>query len=146
MKAILAVILFAPALALAATYKCQDASGRYTYADRPCAENQTAVGAPKREAEPTAPKAPVAPPYRRPAPVTVAPLPKTDLSALPKDEQGRPVLTQVGGARVVLDPKAKRGPVNFIAACSVMITRCYKPGERELDACFMSPGFTSATT
>jgi hypothetical protein len=34
--------------------------------------------------------------------------------------------------------ESKRGPINVLAACSVLVTRCYKPGSRSLDACVMS--------
>jgi hypothetical protein len=54
--------------------KCQDASGRVTYTDQAC---PSATRAPKR--------------------VAVPPLPKVDLSGLPRDAQGRPILSQQGG-------------------------------------------------
>jgi hypothetical protein len=40
-------------------------------------------------------------------------------------------------SRIAIDP-ARRNPVNFLAACSVMITRCHTSGAGELDACVMS--------
>ena len=145
--AILLLALAAASLSAgAATYRCEDASGKVTYTDRPCAEGPAAekrvlsapAPVPVPAARPAAESAPAAQPYRRPQPVVVPPLPEADLSGLPKDAQGRPVLSQSGGAALVLDKPAKLQPVNVLAACSALVTRCYKPGERELDACFMS--------
>jgi hypothetical protein len=126
-----------PVFAAAATYKCQDASGRVSYSDQPC--KGAASTELKTESRPAAPPRPTstAQPYRRPEPVVVPPLPKVDVSGLPKDEKGNPILTQTPGASIVL-VKGKRTAVNVLAACSVLVSRCYKPGERELDACFMS--------
>jgi hypothetical protein len=108
--------------------KCQDASGRITYTDQPCASTSTAT-----------------PAARAPKRVEVAPPPQTDLSGLPKDAQGRPILSRSGDATLVLEPRGAPGPTNVLAACSSMVTRCYKPGERELDDCFASaPRCTSA--
>ena len=101
--------------------KCQDASGRITYTDQPCASTSTAT-----------------PAARAPKRVEVAPPPQNDLSGLPKDAQGRPILSRSGDATIVLEPRGAPGPTNVLAACSSMVTRCYKPGERELDDCFAS--------
>ena len=103
--------------------KCQDASGRITYTDQPCPSASTSASTP-------------AP--REPKRVEVAPPPQTDLSGLPKDAQGRPILSRSGDATIVLEPRGAPGPTNVLAACSSMVTRCYKPGERELDDCFAS--------
>lgn len=100
--------------------KCQDVSGRITYTDQACPSTASAASAPN------APKR-----------VEVAPPPKVDLSGLPIDAQGRPILSQSGGAAIVLD-KRPLGPTNVLAACSSMVTRCVKPGVRELDDCFAS--------
>jgi hypothetical protein len=134
-----------PALLGATMYKCQDASGKITYTDQPCKSGE--VTSQKTEVAPApAPPSPVTPsrtgkavqPYKRPEPVVVPTLPDVDLSQLPKDAQGRPVLSQSDQAALVLEKQAKVQPVNVLAACSALVTHCYKPGERELDACFMS--------
>ena len=129
LAALLALLLLAASAAHAELNKCQDASGRVTYTDQACPTTSTATPAPA-----------VRPPKR----VEVAPPPQPDLSALPKDAQGRPILSRSGDAALVLEKRAP-GPTNVLAACSSMVTRCYKPGERELDDCFASaPRCTSA--
>ncbi len=126
MSALVALLLLA-AGAHAELNKCQDASSRVTYTDQACPSTSTA-----------------APAARAPKRVEVAPPPQADLSALPKDAQGRPILSRSGDAAVVLEQRAP-GPTNVLAVCSSMVTRCYKPGERELDDCFASaPRCTSA--
>jgi hypothetical protein len=131
----------------AATYKCQDAAGRVVYTDRPCEAGQTATrplgtgtaAAPVQSVPVPAPVKQAPAPYRRPQPVTVPPLPPApDLSALPKDAQGRSIAAQSGGAEIALARPDKRTPLNVLAACSGLVTGCVKPGERELDACMMS--------
>ena len=112
--------------------KCQDASGRVTYTDQPCPSTPTATST-------------LAPAPREPKRVEVPPLPRVDLSGLPKDAQGRPILSRSGDASIVLEPRGAPGPTNVLAACSTLVTRCYKPGGRELDDCFASaPRCTSA--
>lgn len=109
--------------------KCQDASGRVTYTDQTCPSMATSTSTPAA---------------RAPKRVEVAPPPQADLSGLPKDAQGRPILSRSGDATIVLEKRAP-GPTNVLAACSSMVTGCYKPGERELDDCFASaPRCTSA--
>lgn len=128
LAALVALLLLAPS-AHAELNKCQDASGRVTYTDQACPSTSTSTSTPA-----------VRPPKR----VEVAPPPQPDLSALPKDAQGRPILSRSGDAALVLEKRAP-GPTNVLAACSSMVTRCYKPGERELDDCFASaPRCTSA--
>lgn len=128
LAALVALLLLAPS-AHAELNKCQDASGRVTYTDQACPSTSTSTATP------------AAPAPRR---VEVAPPPQADLSALPKDAQGRPILSRSGDAAIVLEKRAP-GPTNVLAACSSMVTRCYKPGERELDDCFASaPRCTSA--
>jgi len=95
--------------------KCQDASGRVTYTDQAC---PSTTRTPKR--------------------VEVPPLPKVDHSGLPRDAQGRPILSQQGGAAIVLEKRDKLGPTNVLAACASLVTRCFQPGVRELDDCFLS--------
>lgn len=106
--------------AAAQPYKCQDAQGRVSYSDRPCATGSASSA------------------WQRPAPVVVPPLPPaSDLSALPKDAQGRPVIVSSPQGQIVLE-KGPRGPIQLLAACSVLVTRCVKPPERSLDACMLS--------
>jgi|MudIll2142460700_1097286.scaffolds.fasta_scaffold07471_3 hypothetical protein len=156
-KLVLVLLLSVPASLGATMYKCQDGSGKTTYTDQPCKAGevtaQKSEAAPRAAAQPAGtPSAAAAsgpekalPPYKRPQPVVVPPLPDVDLSGLAKDSQGRPVLAQSGGTALVLEKQVKLRPVNVLAACSSLVTRCYKPGERELDACFMSvPRCTSA--
>jgi hypothetical protein len=109
--------------------KCQDASGRITYTDQACPSTSTATPTPAA---------------RTPKRVEVAPPPQVDVSGLPRDAQGRPILSRSGDATLVLEQRAP-GPTNVLAACSSMVTRCYQPGQRELDDCFASaPRCTSA--
>jgi hypothetical protein len=122
MAALVALLLLASG-AHAELHKCQDASGRVTYTDQACPSTSTSTATPAA---------------RAPKRVEVAPPPQTDLSGLPKDAQGRPILSQSGDATIVLEPRGAPGPTNVLAACSSMVTRCYKPGERELDDCFAS--------
>ena len=116
---VLALLCCHLAPAAAETYKCRSESGAVTYGDKPCA-----AGAGQN--------------YRTPRTVTVAPVPNPDLSNLPRDAQGRPVLSDSGGAQIVLEAQATPGPVNVLAACSALVTHCVKPGERDLDDCFYS--------
>jgi hypothetical protein len=126
-------------------FKCQAADGHITYTDQPCPAGDITQKRIDREPAPAAPPATQAPrepvpasPYQRPRRVVVPPLPPVDLSALPKDSQGRPIIAQSGNLALVAETAGKRRPVNVLAACSGLITRCVKPRERELDACFMS--------
>jgi hypothetical protein len=95
--------------------KCQDASGRVTYTDQPCPSTM--------------------PPAKR---VVVPPLPKVDVSGLPRDARGRPIVGQMGDSALVLEKRDQPGPANALAACSTLVTRCYQPGTRELDDCVAS--------
>lgn len=96
--------------------KCQDASGRVTYTDQPCTAGPAAA----------------------PAKRVVSLLPKVDVSGLPRDAAGRAILGQSGDVAIVLEKRDKPGPTNVLAACSALVTRCYQPGVRELDDCFLS--------
>lgn len=80
-------------------------------------------------------------PYVRPAPVQWTPPPSNVsklVEALPKDDQGRPILSQNGGAALVLEKQGSRRPTNVLAGCGNWVTRCLKVGERSLDQCFVS--------
>jgi hypothetical protein len=73
-----------------------------------------------------------------PRSVEAPPLTRVDLSHLPKDSLGRPILMEGGAASLALERQAVPGPVNILAGCSVLVSRCVKPGERDLDSCFRS--------
>jgi hypothetical protein len=126
-------------------FKCRDSAGRMTYTDQPCEiSNMTPQSAPSlsvpspntRIENPPARNAPT-PVYQTPRAVEVPPLPEVDVSGLPKDEQGRPTLIKTPGASLVLEKK-EPSPVQAVARCSVLLTKCVEPGKRDLDACFMS--------
>jgi hypothetical protein len=78
MAALVALLLLASG-AHAELHKCQDASGRVTYTDQACPSTSTSTATPAA---------------RAPKRVEVAPPPQTDLSGLPKDAQGRPILSR----------------------------------------------------
>jgi len=126
--------------------KCETADGRITYMDQPCPTESVTRKRIEPDAAPAAPPAPqpsravvVNPPYRHPSPVVVPPLPPAaDLSRLPKDAQGRPVISQSRNYALVVDEDAKLRPVDVLSTCGELITRCVSPRERSLDACFMS--------
>lgn len=144
---VIGVVAFAFIAPLSAEtmFKCRDSAGRVNYTDQPCetsgmsreaapaksfpAPNTNAITSP-------APNA-AAPAYRTPEPVDVPSLPEVDVSGLPRDAQGRPVLSQTPGASLVLE-KSEPGPVQALARCSALVTRCVEPGKRDLDACFLS--------
>ena len=74
--------------------------------------------------------------YVRPAPVTIPPAPPPpDYSAFPRDSQGRPILAR--GSMLQLSPRAP-DPLTALSACTSMISRCFDPEERSLDACVIS--------
>lgn len=137
---ILIAVLVSPS-ALAVQYNCVDAAGRSSTSERPCPNAKAAKDDrpqhPPAQANPPTSGIRDASPYRRPAAVVVPPLPKVDLSGLPKDANGNPILMQGTGGSIVA-AESRRGPINVLAACSVLVTRCVVPGSRTLDACFMS--------
>jgi hypothetical protein len=143
----------APSSMGATMNRCESADGRTTYTDQPCPTGAVTHKRIEPDAAPAAPPAPqpsravdINLPYKRPFRVVVPPLPPAaDLSRLPKDEQGRPIVSQSQNYAIVVDDDAKLRPVHVLAACSDLITRCVSPRERTLDACFMSvPQCTSA--
>ena len=150
----IALLLFAltwpPASSGATLYKCQTPDGRLTYMDQPCPPgNVSEKRIETRAAPPASAAAPAAKdgsrqsvppsPYWRPLPVVVPPLPPPpDLSRLPKDAQGRPIIVGGSNYALVIDQNAKMRPVDVISDCGGLITGCVKPPERALDACFMS--------
>lgn len=130
----------------AGAYACKEDSGRMSFSDRPCAaqsgREETRVPHPPDPLPPATLNAGAPPPYRPPGAVDVPPLPDAAelVSALPKNAHGQPVLGSTGpaGAELVLERTQQRGPLQVLAACSSLVSRCYRPGERELDACFFS--------
>jgi hypothetical protein len=75
---------------------------------------------------------PATAPYQRPDPLPdwkPEPLKSPDVSALPTDEQGRPILSQDGKSP---------SPSQARAICSSSVTKCYQPGQRSLDQCWVS--------
>jgi len=132
LRLIFVVLLWAPLTVAAATYRCQGADGKLAYSDRPCPTTDKTTGTVSSSG------ARVEAPYVRPTPVEVPPLPKSDASGAQKDAQGRPIVgADHGGATITLE-KAKPGPLQVLAACSALVTRCVNPPARSLDACFMS--------
>jgi hypothetical protein len=103
---------------VAETYKCVGAHGRTVYTDHPCSTGKSSWQAPKA--------------------VVVPSLPAADVSTLPTNAQGQPVLNRIGDAELVLEEQDRPGPINVLAACGALVTRCVSPGERDLDACFLS--------
>jgi hypothetical protein len=80
-------------------------------------------------------------PYPPPARVTVAQPPPVDVSWLPRDEQGRPILLDDGVLRYVVDLN-KRDPVSAMGRCARMLSGCPQrtdvAGARTIDACWAS--------
>jgi hypothetical protein len=80
-------------------------------------------------------------PYPTPPQVTVPQPPAVDLSALARDEGGRPVLLDDGALRYVVEVE-KRDPVFAMARCARMLSGCPQRSEngggRTVDACWAS--------
>ncbi|MBI5515165.1 MAG: hypothetical protein HY909_15420 [Deltaproteobacteria bacterium] len=75
--------------------------------------------------------------YTRPPRIEVPPLPPPpDLSALPfpRSDAGRPILLQMQGIQLELDPTL-RDAVTAHGQCLDLVTRCFSPPSRSLDAC-----------
>ena len=94
-------------------------------------------------AEAVAKGAPPSPPvpYSSPAPVSVPQPAPVDLSALPRDDRGRPVLYDDGVMSFRLNPD-KRDPVMAMGRCALMLSSCPQradvAGRRTIDACWAS--------
>jgi hypothetical protein len=168
LAAMLAVLVAAAAPSAGAeVFKCRGADGRVTYTDAPCnasAKQETvkiqrgpaapspapASAPPGTPATPTTPgdaastaaKAPpvdcsrwAPPPWQ----VRVDPPRAPDLSAYPKDAQGRTVVARSGN--VILTPNRKRDLLAVISACAAMVDDCFHRGgdpRNSFDACFNS--------
>jgi hypothetical protein len=80
-------------------------------------------------------------PYATPAPVTVPSPPAVDVSWLPRDERGRPVLLNDGVLRYTVDVD-KREPIFAMARCARMLSGCPQRADvtagRSIDACWAS--------
>ncbi len=62
---------------------------------------------------------------------------------LPVNETGQAILIEVQQARLDLDPTV-RDPITAVATCADLVTYCYSPGARTLDACIAAiPGCSS---
>lgn len=116
---VLVALAWAPPAAAQPPYKCRDAQGRMQYSDKPCETGAASA------------------PWQRPAPVVVPPLPPVDVSGLPRDGLGRPVVASSPQGAIVLEQRP-RGPIQVLAACSALVTRCVKPPTHSLDACMLS--------
>jgi len=156
-KGAVAALVFATVAALsahAAMYRCDG----NVLTDHPVPGQNCvqlgASGAPK--AAPTSTEVPQSPtggpvvtqpstastPYQRPDPLPdwkPEPLKSSDLSALPTDERGQPILSQDGsGNSIVLEKHKSPSPSQALAICSSSVTKCHQPGQRSLDQCWVS--------
>jgi hypothetical protein len=61
-------------------------------------------------------------------------LPAIDVTALPHGDGANAILIEVQQSRLEIDPTV-RDPITAVAACAEMLTLCYVPGSRSLDAC-----------
>jgi hypothetical protein len=63
-------------------------------------------------------------------------LPAIDLSGvpLPRSDGGTAILIEVQQSRLDIDPTV-RDPITAVATCADLLTLCYSPGSRPLDAC-----------
>lgn len=79
------------------------------------------------------------PPYIRPNPIDVPDVAAPDLGFLPRDQQGRYILSEQDGVRMTANPRL-RNAVTAMGACISRVTRCMDPpatpGGRSLDACW----------
>lgn len=84
-------------------------------------------------------------PYARPDTIDVPSLPDVSLEGLPRDDAGNVIGARSEEGQVVLVP-GDAGPLQVLARCSSLVTRCVSPGVRTLDACMISaPVCTTAT-
>jgi hypothetical protein len=76
-----------------------------------------------------------------PQPVTVPPLEPLELSVLPEDEEGRPILSQEGTMALVVDENLS-DPITAKGDCLSVVSGCLQPPDvpsaRNLDSCFAS--------
>lgn len=76
-------------------------------------------------------------PYARPDTVDVPALPDVSLEGLPRDDAGNVIGARSEEGQVVLVP-GDGGPLQVLARCSSLVTRCVSPGVRTLDECMIS--------
>lgn len=84
--------------------------------------------------------------YVRQPPVPIPPAPPPpDLSHVPTDEQGRPIL--LDGADLYLVPRPPDA-LSALSTCTALIVRCVDPAVRghNLDACVISPARCATAT
>ncbi len=72
-----------------------------------------------------------------PSPVDVPPLPPSpDYSGRPVDSQGRAIIAQGSGIDLVVP--AVPNAISARERCADLVTNCFEPGTRSLDACMLS--------
>jgi hypothetical protein len=76
-----------------------------------------------------------------PQPVSVPPLEPLEVSVLPADEEGRPILSQEGTMALVVDEDLS-DPITAKGDCLSVVSGCIQPPDvadaRNLDSCFAS--------
>lgn len=77
--------------------------------------------------------------YERPPTVSLPDVTLPDANGLPfpRDDAGRPIIGGGAGVIIVYDP-SRRDPVTVLGDCTALITYCYAPPARTLDACIVS--------
>ena len=86
---------------------------------------------------------PPTPPVAYPTPATVATpeVTRPDLSVLPHDDAGRPILMESGDVRMVVGP-TRQDAVTAAGACMARVGACLQPGSltaaQTVDACWAS--------
>lgn len=61
-------------------------------------------------------------------------LPKLDLSGLPTGADGKPILIEIAGSKIRLDPE-QRDALTALGACTDMVAYCVEGGEADLAGC-----------
>jgi hypothetical protein len=84
-------------------------------------------------------------PYVRPDTVDVPSLPDVSLEGLPRDDAGNVIGARSEEGQVVLVP-GDAGPLQVLARCSSLVTRCVSPGVRTLDECMISAPVCATAT
>jgi hypothetical protein len=147
----------------ATTYKCTSADGEVGYRETPCAvgvaqeevpaqdssaqiEEASAASGPSAQTAETAEAQSSgqrdcsnweAPPWT----VEVTPPVAPDLSSLPQDDEGHPIISHGAGINLVVVPRDKPDAMSILATCSAMITGCFRRNgdpKNSMDACFNS--------
>jgi hypothetical protein len=158
-------------IADATTYRCTSSDGEVSYRETPCAvgvaqEEVTAQDNSAQNEEASVPSGTSAqtgdtaeaiqndgqkdcsnweaPPWT----VEVTPPVAADLSSLPKDDEGHPIISHGAGIDLVVVPRDKPDAMSILVTCSAMLTGCYRRNgdpKNSMDACFNSaPRCTTA--